>query len=249
MNQKKLRFALIAGLIFLTSLTFTLARNGTYAWFTSESSASGVITNATTSDLLRMKGDIQYGENCQVSSTVTIQNISTIDIPFSLELISKNGGTDVISKTLHPNESFTSPPNKISQRQNDCTIKQIEYDLTALNSYIDEPFILSVDQEKLKATVKPPPPAKADTNTETIEDESTASETEKAINDPSLPPVQEKEAAIDPSAQKPEEPIEPQHPLTDKEQIKPSEEKPKTEEEQPQETKVLEGSENPDSNS
>ncbi|ASK63526.1 hypothetical protein CFK37_15875 [Virgibacillus phasianinus] len=152
MELKKLRF-LYAFLIILYLLIFSIMRYDTFAWFTSQSSASGEITNATTSDLLQINGEIQYGENCQLKSSITIKNISTIDIPLSIERISKNGGTDEISKTLNPNESFTSNPKNPDNQLTDCTTKQVMYHLTALQSYVDEAIVLSVEQEKIKKPV------------------------------------------------------------------------------------------------
>lgn len=212
MKLKKSRFVFISVLTLLYLLTFILSRYDTFAWFTSESTASAEITNSTTSDLLWIKGEIQYEENCQISSTVMIKNISTIDIPFSLELIGQNGSTHVISKSLHPNEIFTSNPNETHNLLNDCTIKQVEYDLTALNSYIDETIILTVSQEKLKATAKQkendlPAPDKIDTQTEE-EDVDLPPKEEESTDDPSLPPGKEEESNED-ATKPPENALEP----------------------------------------
>ncbi|KON89589.1 hypothetical protein AF332_24025 [Sporosarcina globispora] len=212
MKLKKSRFIFISVLTLFYLLTFILSRYDTFAWFTSESTASAEITNATTSDLLWIKGEIQYEENCQLSSTVMIKNISTIDIPFSLELKGKDGSTHVISKTLHPNETFTSKPNITHNPLNDCTIKQVEYDLTALNSYIDETIILTVSQEKLKAASKQrknelPAPDKLDTQTEK-EDVDLAPKEEESTDDPSLPSEKVEESNESPT-KPPENELEP----------------------------------------
>lgn len=212
MKLKKSRFAFISVLTLLYVLTFFLSRYDTFAWFTSESTASAEITNATTTDLLWINGEIQYEENCQIRSTVMIKNISTIDIPFNLEWIGENGSTHVISETLHPNETFTSKPNVTQHPLNDCTIKQVEYDLTALNSYIDETIFLTVSKEKLKASVKQKEnefstPDKIDSQTEE-EDVELAPKEEETTDDPSHPPVNEEEVNEDPTNQ-PENELEP----------------------------------------
>lgn len=154
MKVKNVRFVLVSILISFYLLAFSMANHDTFAWFTSKSTASGEITNATTSDLLLISGSIQYARNCKIRSSITIKNISTINIPYTLRLIGKNGATHEISQTLKPNESFTDNLNNPDNLLNDCKIKQVEYHLTALQSYIDESVILSVDQEKVNASVE-----------------------------------------------------------------------------------------------
>lgn len=153
MKHIRLRFVFVYVLTLLYLAAFVIGSQDTYAWFTSKTTASGQITNASRSDLLQITGDIQYEDNCQLRSTVTIKNISTISILIRLELTSKSGGS-YVSKTLQPNESFISNQNNTANLITNCHIKEVKYDFTALDAYIDEPFIITVDQEKLKATVK-----------------------------------------------------------------------------------------------
>lgn len=153
MKQIRLRFVFVYVLTLLYLAAFVIGSQDTYAWFTSETTASGQITNASRSELLQITGDIEYEDNCQLRSTVTVKNISAIAIPIRLQLTSKSSRT-YVSKTLQANESFTTNPNKTANLITNCHIKEVNYHLTALDAYIDEPFIMPVDQEKLKDTVE-----------------------------------------------------------------------------------------------
>ncbi len=117
----------------------------TYAWFTSESIATGSIVNATTRDLLSIiPGPISYEKNCKVRQDVTITNISDFNITVQIENFKRD---------LSPNETFTANLN-INNLPHQCETTTLNFHLTALNGYIDEFINVSLDPSRLLATVE-----------------------------------------------------------------------------------------------
>lgn len=137
-------FTLICGLILV------LPRYDSFAWFTTQSFAGGKITNASTSDLLTIDvGEVQYLKNCNVQTSVSITNISNVDIPIQLKLLdSKHSKT----KVLAPGQSLTS--GKSATDSSSCEATQIIYHLLGFQGYIDENIVIPLSTEQMIKPVK-----------------------------------------------------------------------------------------------
>lgn len=145
---------LLTVLVFLTlSLTTIRMLPGTFAYFTSETQATGTIHNASSADLITVNtGKIVYEKNCKIKSSISITNKSTIKIPITVELLTKNGGNHSSSTTLEPNATFSTNPNDVDNLPNRREIQNIQYRIIGFNGYIDEIYTLPVDQQRLEAS-------------------------------------------------------------------------------------------------
>lgn len=110
--------------------------NPTYSWFTSEISAKGSITNATTDSLIEIWNiELIYGEgNVQIQIPVT--NIASLSIPISVD------GTEVI---VNPSETYTFLVEKeINGDEQDISVQ-----LTGFQNFIDEQIIIPIDATEI----------------------------------------------------------------------------------------------------
>ncbi|XXM72925.1 hypothetical protein ACQ0QQ_03225 [Lysinibacillus sphaericus] len=143
---------LILSVIYLISFAVT-AVPGTYAWMTSETSASGTITNATTEDLLAFQSsNIRYGEQCSMQHTLQVKNISTMNTSVIVSLSTGNGHEKVAEQRLKPGQKMIVTPD-ISAKN--CEASELDYRIQAFHRYVDEAYKVPVDTVKLKEKLKP----------------------------------------------------------------------------------------------
>jgi hypothetical protein len=148
---------LILSFIYFISITFT-SLPGTYAWFTSETSASGTIQNATTEDLLLIQSsDIEYGSNCSIEHSLSVKNISDMNTNVSIFLQSGSGEELITSQKLKPGESFKTEPNAISGLISGCEATSVDYHIKGFINYVDETYDVAIDSKALKETIVPVP--------------------------------------------------------------------------------------------
>ncbi|RIW31831.1 hypothetical protein D3H55_14490 [Bacillus salacetis] len=128
---------------------------GTFAWFTSQTQASGSIQNATTSDLLKIHtSEINYGKNCSVRNSISIKNISNMDTVVKIALIGQGGEKLLVEKNLKPKETVKSDPEMAADHSPGCETEKIEYRVQAFKNFVNETYKLKVDSEKLKETIQ-----------------------------------------------------------------------------------------------
>ncbi|MGC4377806.1 hypothetical protein WD019_12805 [Fictibacillus sp. Mic-4] len=130
----------IPAMIFCLSMIAN--KSNTYAWFHSETKASGELRNATTNDLLLIeKGDVSYNRSCSIRQKLSIKNISHMPIPITFENQ---------HKTLAPGAALKANID----RKVSCKAVEVRYKLVGFNHYIDEMIYVPLDKEKLLATVE-----------------------------------------------------------------------------------------------
>jgi hypothetical protein len=185
---------------------FVFSKYDTLAWLTAQSNAEGRITNAKTTDLLDIDlGKVKYLDNCQVQSSVKITNISNIDIPIKLDLLSDSQSHYSKSKVLKPGQSLVSA-TKDSDYLPSCESTKITYHLTGFQGYVDEEIGIPLDSRKMIKPVELP-------KEEKVEDNKT--EDQKA---------EEKQ----PSEVKKEEPAQPEQPAAPEQPSTPEQTQPET---------------------
>ncbi|WML46664.1 hypothetical protein RCG23_13495 [Neobacillus sp. PS3-34] len=177
------------------------ATPGTFAWFTSETNASGTIQTATTSDLLKIEAsDVDYRKNCTISNSITIKNISELETTVTVAVATNKGDKVLVSKHLNPGKSVTTNPDEITKLNNKCSLDHIEYKIKAFNYFVDETYTVAVDKDKMKQPADPPKkdestsdkaePEKATTDTVTGTSQKTSNEDTKSPA-PDQPSVEE----------------------------------------------------------
>jgi hypothetical protein len=143
---------LILSVMYLISLAVTSVP-GTYAWLTSETEASGTITNATTEDLLSFQSSkIRYGEQCSMKHTLKMKNTSNMNTTVTVSLSIGNGYEKVAEQQLKPGQKMIVKPD-ISEKN--CGASALDYRIQAFHHYVDETYEVAIDQEKLKARLEP----------------------------------------------------------------------------------------------
>jgi hypothetical protein len=127
---------------------------GTFAWFTSETEATGTIQNANTADLLTIQAsEVIYEENCSLSNGLSVKNISELDTTVRIFVVTNEGEKLFKEQHLNPNETLlTSPEDLKTILANDCSTDHIEYRIRAFVNFVDEPFIVAVDPNQMKET-------------------------------------------------------------------------------------------------
>jgi hypothetical protein len=126
---------------------------GTFAYFSAETQATGTIHNASSADLIAVNsGKISYGNNCEIKSTISIKNKSTINIPLTVELWVKKGEKHSRTTILEPNSTYSANANEFKNLANRCEIQEIKYRIIGFNGYIDDIYTIPIDQQKLMAT-------------------------------------------------------------------------------------------------
>jgi hypothetical protein len=163
-KRKKKRHVIISMIIMSYCLLFIGSKYDTFAWFTTQSYADGQITNAKTSDLLDIHlGKVKYLDNCQVQSSVKITNISNIDIPIKLDLLSDSQSNYSKSKVLKPGQSIVSA-TKDSDYLPSCESTEITYHLFGFQGYVDEEIVIPLDLAKMIKPVELPKEEKVEEN-------------------------------------------------------------------------------------
>jgi hypothetical protein len=187
-RNKKRR--LIIPFIMIFCFILVIPKYDTFAWFTAQSNANGKITNASTSDLLKIDiGDVQYLKNCKLQTSVQITNISTIDIPIKLNVLNNNKGSE--SKVLKPGQSLMS---ETKNPDSSCETTRITYHLFGFEGYIDEKIVIPISSDKMiKPVEKPEKEEKAQEAEPNEEQKEVEKEEEPKAPDQAEPPPQDPE--------------------------------------------------------
>lgn len=209
---------------------------GTYAWFTSGTSASGTIHNATTEDLLHIQSsEVQYGSNCSIENTLTIKNISDMSTKVTVLFQSDSGEELLTSQKLKPGQSLSTAPDAITDMTGGCEATTLTYHIQGFINYVDETFSVAVDSNELKETIVEEPVESKVEEKPKVEDGTSVEEQDKA---------EPEEEATESQKETPAKDEEEVQPPTDEdpEQEEQEADQPKTEEgtesnEQPQENK------------
>lgn len=183
-------------IVYLVSFAMTAAP-GTYAWLTSETSATGTITNATTKDLLEFQSSkVRYGEQCRIQHTLKVKNISEMNTTVTVSLSAGSGYESVKSKELKPGQTLTVKPDL---PRDSCETESLPYRIQAFHHYVDETYSVSVDTAKLKETIVPAVQEKPEVEKE---EEKTKKKEEPPVEQPATEKP-EKEEAEEPAAEQP----------------------------------------------
>jgi hypothetical protein len=210
----------------------------TYAWFTSGTSASGTIQNATTEDLLHIQSsDVQYGSNCSIEHSLSVKNLSDMNTKITISLQSGSGEEQITSQKLKPGESFQTAPDAITHLTGGCEATSLTYHIKGFVNYVDETHSVAVDSNQLKETIVPEPDEskveeKPKDQDETNVDEPEQAEPEKEAEEPPVK-VEDKEEEPPPAVEEPEQEEKP----ADKPQV---EEEAATNNEKPEENVIKE---------
>ncbi|MDR7073338.1 hypothetical protein [Fictibacillus barbaricus] len=149
-RRNKKMYAMIKLLIAIYCLIIMSSKYDTYAWLSAKSSAEGTIKNATTSDLLKITyGDVKYSKNCKVKTTITVKNISDLDIPIKLTNVF---GIPFPIDSIESGKSISSEFN--GRAPLGCEATSVNYHLIGFKGYIDEDLSIPLDHEKLIATIQ-----------------------------------------------------------------------------------------------
>ncbi|KAA0565864.1 hypothetical protein F0342_04025 [Bacillus sp. CH30_1T] len=216
---------LILSSIYLISTAFTTLP-GTYAWFTSETSASGTIQNATTEDLLQIQAsEIQYGSNCSIENTLTVKNISDMSTKVTISLQFGSGEELLTSQKLKPGESLNTAPDAITDMTGGCEATSLTYHIQGFINYVDETYSVAVDSNELKETIVPESVESKVEEKPKVEDEANVDDQEKAE-----PEEEEAESREETPVKVEDEEVEPPV-VEDPEPEEKTEDKPQVEEE------------------
>lgn len=198
---------LIYGLILL------IPKYDTFAWFIAQSYAEGKITNASTSDLLKIEvGEVQYLEDCNVQTSVSITNISNMDIPIKLDLLNTKKGSHSTTKVLAPGQSLMSATED-SDYFSSCESTQITYHLFAFEGYVDENIVIPLSADQMIKPVEQPEKegeVKEENSNEDKQESEAEKEEEPKTPEQTDPPQQDQpnndEAPTEPTPQPEENP-------------------------------------------
>ncbi|WGG45436.1 hypothetical protein [Rossellomorea sp. DA94] len=171
---------LILSFIYFISTAFT-SLPGTYAWFTSETSASGTIQNAITEDLLQIgSSEITYGDDCSIEHSLSVKNISDMSTTVTILLQTGSGEERLISQKLKPGASLHTAPNAISDQSGGCEATSVDYHIKGFVNYVDETFSVAVDPAEMIQPIVPETAEKKVEEKPEEQDETKVEETEKA---------------------------------------------------------------------
>ncbi|MGM0830663.1 MAG: hypothetical protein ACQEU4_20815 [Bacillota bacterium] len=211
--------------IYLISTALT-SIPGTYAWFTSGTSASGTIHNATTEDLLQIQSsEVQYGSNCSIENTLTIKNISDISTKVTVLFQFDSGEELLTSQKLNPGQSLTTAPDAITDMTGGCEATTLTYHIRGFTNYVDETYSVEVDSNELKETIVPESVESKVEEKPKVEDETNVDDQEKAE-----PEKEEAESQEETPVKVEDEEVEPPV-VEDPEQEEKTADKPQVEEE------------------
>ncbi|QHE63357.1 hypothetical protein FHE72_21980 [Rossellomorea vietnamensis] len=237
-------FLILSSIYFISTALTSLP--ATYAWFTSETSASGTIQNATTEDMLQIgSSDITYGDDCSIEHSLSVKNISDMSTKVIISLQSGSGEELITSQKLKPGESFKTAPDAISNSIGECDVTSVDYHIKGFINYVDETYSVAVDPAKMiQPIVTQPEETKAEEKAkeqdETIEKAEKAEPEEEAVETEEESPVMNEE--VPPAFEEPEQPADTPQIEEDASSNEPSEEKvieEAQEEKQVQETKEV----------
>ncbi|CAN7177495.1 hypothetical protein [Rossellomorea sp. LjRoot5] len=224
-------FLILSSIYFISTALNSLP--GTYAWFTSETSSSGTIQNATTEDLLQIgSSEITYGDDCSIEHSLSVKNISDMSTKVTISLQSGSGEELITSQKLKPGASLETAPDAISDPSGGCEVTSVDYHIKGFINYVEETFSVAVDPAEMIQPIVPEPddskvdekvkeqdqpnvkePEKAEPEEEAAEDDETspAKDEEEEAEPPVVeekpvdkPEVEEKDTS---SIEKPEEKI------------------------------------------
>lgn len=138
-------FSLI--LIYLGTWLSLQSLPSTYAWFNASSSSSGQITNATTSDLIKViPASPIFTQDGHVNFDIEIMNISGTAIPLMVEVLINNEAWDISSTNLKAKRTYSKKEHiSINQLEN----KNIKYRIVGFKGYIDVTYLVPLDNVKL----------------------------------------------------------------------------------------------------
>jgi hypothetical protein len=183
---------LIISIIYLISFAMTSVP-GTYAWLTSETNASGTITNATTEDLLTIQSsEVRYEQQCSITHTLKVKNISEMNTVVTVSFSTGSGYEEAGGKKLKPGQTLTVKPDIAADT---CGAEALTYRIQAFNQYVDETYPVPVDPVKLKETMGTKPEEKQEVKPDKIE------KSNQESNDPEgTEPEQPNEKPAEPEA-------------------------------------------------
>lgn len=126
-------------IILLFILLASMNNQGTYSWFTSEISANGGITNATTDRLIEIgEPEVRYEDDGIVWIHIPVTNIAELSIPITV---------DNVERIVRPEETviFTIA-KKVTVESN------IPIEVIGFNKYIDEQIVVQLESTKLTSS-------------------------------------------------------------------------------------------------
>jgi hypothetical protein len=183
---------LILSVIYLISFAMTSVP-GTYAWLTSETNASGHITNATTEDLLTIQSsEVRYGQQCSTTHTLKVKNISEMNTVVTVSFSTGSGYEEAGGKKLKPGQTLTVKPDIA---EDSCEVEALTYRIQAFDQYVDETYPVPVDPVKIKETMGTKPEEKQEVKPDKIEKSNQESKDPEGTE-----PVQPNEKPAEPEA-------------------------------------------------
>lgn len=195
------------------ALILLIPKYDTFSWFIAQSYAEGKITNASTSDLLKIDvGEVQYLEDCSVQTSVSITNISNMDIPIKLDLLNTKKGSHSKTKVLAPGQSLINV-TKDTEHYSSCESTQITYHLFGFEGYIDENIVIPLSADQMIKPVEQPEneeEVKEENSNEDKQEPEVEKEEESGTPEQTDPPEQDQpnieEAPTEPTPQPEENP-------------------------------------------
>ncbi|MCC5803183.1 prolipoprotein diacylglyceryl transferase [Rossellomorea vietnamensis] len=189
-------FLILSSIYFISTALNSLP--GTYAWFTSETSASGTIQNATTEDLLQIgSSEITYGDDCSIEHSLSVKNISDMSTNVTISLQTGSGEEQVISQKLKPGASLQTAPDAISDPSGGCEATSVDYHIKGFINYVDETFSVAVDPAKMIQPIVPQPEEMKGEEKSKEQVETKVEETEKAEPQEEAVETEEKTPVMD----------------------------------------------------
>lgn len=121
--------------ILLFMLLTSMNNKGTYSWFTSELSASGGITNATTDSLIDIGNpEVIYTDANTIKINIPVTNVAELSIPIIV---------DNVEKIVTPSETYIFTVIREVSTEDEVPIRVIGF-----NKYIDEQVVVKIDITK-----------------------------------------------------------------------------------------------------
>ncbi|MEH7299938.1 hypothetical protein [Neobacillus drentensis] len=145
-KKRSTKIALLAGAVLIYMIVFIYLKSlpVSYAWMTASTSANGQIINSTATDLIKIKSnEVVYSKNGKADTSLSIENISGIEIPIKVELIVNKQPLDTASVSLEPTDSFTVNWSEITGIPMDA--ESMEIKVIGFNKYIDERIIVPIE--------------------------------------------------------------------------------------------------------
>ena len=189
-------FLILSSIYFISAALTSLP--GTYAWFTSETSASGSIQNATTEDMLQIESsEITYGDDCSIEHSLSVKNISDMSTNVTIFLQTGSGEEQMISQKLKPGASLKTAPDAISDLSGGCEATSVNYHIKGFVNYVDETFSVAVNPAEMIQPIVPQPEEKKVEEKSKEQIETKVEETEKAEPEEEAAETEEKSPVLD----------------------------------------------------